>query len=243
MTAAGRGSTGDGAPETAGVPDAIVELNTELGPARMVVAAAAQPRSLLMLGHGAGGGVDSDDLTALARALPLAGITVARFEQPWRTAGKRVAPAPARLDVGWAAAMQWAERSPWSGLPLFLGGRSAGARVACRSAAESAGDRISGVLCLAFPVHPPGKPEKTRLPELLSAGRPTLVLQGSKDTFGSAEQLRQEVGQQGSITVTTVPDVGHDFRPPKSSPVTAADIADLVTGQTKGFVAGLLRAG
>lgn len=217
----------------------VIELDTELGPSRMHLAEAENPRALLLLGHGAGGGVESADLTALAETLPAQGISVARFEQPWRTAGKKVAPAPARLDVGFTAAMQWAEEylDAHPGAELFLGGRSAGARVSCRAAAGD--DRVRGVVCLAFPLHPPGRPEKSRLDELTGAGRPTMVLQGSKDTFGTADDLTGQVRRHRAVSVVTVPDCGHDFRPPKRSGTTAEDVAELVTSTTAGFIASL----
>lgn len=215
--------------------ESVIDLATDLGPARMHLAAATEPPALLMLGHGAGGGVDSADLIALAETLPDRGISVARFEQPWRTAGKKVAPAPARLDVGWAAAMAWAGEylDDHAGAALFLGGRSAGARVACRAAADA---RVRGLVCLAFPLHPPGKPEKSRLDELTGADRPTLVLQGSKDTFGTADDLTGQVAGRHQIEVVTVPDCGHDFRPPKRSDTTAEDVAALVTARTGEFI-------
>lgn len=223
----------------------VIDLTTELGTARMHLAEADHPVALLMLGHGAGGGVESADLTALAESLPAKGISVARFEQPWRTAGKKVAPAPPRLDLGWKAAMDWAgdHLIEHPGASLFLGGRSAGARVSCRAAAgqdAADGHRVRGVVCLAFPLHPPGKPESSRLHELLGAPCPTLVLQGSKDTFGTAEDLAGQVAGHDRIDVVTVPDCGHDFRPPKRADTTAEDVAALVTTRTATFLTGLV---
>lgn len=130
-----------------------------------------------MLGHGAGGGVQSADLQGATRAANNAGLSVALVEQPYRVAGRR-SPAPARqLDEAWIAVVA----QLFEGLPLVAGGRSAGARVACRTAAET---RAAAVLCLAFPVHPPGRPEKTRLSELDAVTVPTLVVQGERDPFG-----------------------------------------------------------
>jgi predicted alpha/beta-hydrolase family hydrolase len=130
-----------------------------------------------MLGHGAGGGVEAPDLVGATDAANAAGVSVALIEQPYRVAGRR-SPAPAaQLDEAWLAVV----RGLSPGLPLIVGGRSAGARVACRTAAEV--DAVA-VLCLAFPLHPPGKPEKTRLPELEGVTVPTLVVQGERDPFG-----------------------------------------------------------
>jgi predicted alpha/beta-hydrolase family hydrolase len=131
-----------------------------------------------VLGHGAGGGVESPDLVGAAEAAHEAGLSVALVEQPYRVAGRR-SPAPAnQLDAAWVAVI---EQLDFGGVPLLTGGRSAGARVACRTAADVG---AVAVLCLAFPVHPPGKPEKSRLDELDAVRVPTLVVQGESDPFG-----------------------------------------------------------
>jgi predicted alpha/beta-hydrolase family hydrolase len=131
-----------------------------------------------VLGHGAGGGVESPDLVGAAEAAHEAGLSVALVEQPYRVAGRR-SPAPAnQLDAAWVAVI---EQLDFGGVPLLTGGRSAGARVACRTAADVG---AVAVLCLAFPVHPPGKPEKSRLEELDAVQVPTLVVQGESDPFG-----------------------------------------------------------
>lgn len=136
---------------------------------------AEQPRATLVLGHGAGGSrATAPDLQALADALPGYGISVILHEQPWKVAGKRVAPAPATLDAAWVA-----DVTELPG-PLVVGGRSAGARVACRTAAQVG---ALAVVALAFPLHPPGRPEKTRVAEL-DVGVPLRVVQGTSDAFG-----------------------------------------------------------
>ncbi|WP_025158728.1 alpha/beta hydrolase family protein [Leifsonia aquatica] len=205
---------------------------TSLGPGRLVVAESPAPRALLWLGHGAGGGIDAIDLAALARALPAVGITVARYEQPWRVAGKRVASRPQALDIAWR------ETAPVvtglaAGLPLFTGGRSAGARVACRTAAEVG---AAGVVCLAFPLHPPGRPETSRLAELLTPEAPVLVLQGDRDTFGSAQTLSDEITAHDRIRVVPVPGADHGMKTLKSSPLDAHDVAALVVSTVTGFI-------
>jgi predicted alpha/beta-hydrolase family hydrolase len=131
---------------------------------------------LLVLGHGAGGGVETVDLVAARDAALALGWRVARVEQPWRVRGRKVAEAPPRLDAAWLAVLATLE-----GSPLVVGGRSAGARVACRTAAQVGAD---AVLCLAFPLHPPGRPERSRLPELEGVAVPVLVVQGDRDAFG-----------------------------------------------------------
>jgi uncharacterized protein len=139
------------------------------------------PVAAIVLGHGAGGGIGSPDLVGAARAAHSAGLSVALVEQPYRVAGRR-SPAPAtQLDVAWVAIVEQLRTGPLESLPIFTGGRSSGARVACRTAAETGS---VGVLCLAFPLHPPGHPEKSRLSELDAVTVPTLVVQGQSDPFG-----------------------------------------------------------
>ena len=162
------------------------DVPTPLGPARVHRDDPAGPAAgTLVLGHGAGGGVDSADLTAVAAGGAAAGWRVLRVEQPWRVAGKRIAPAPARLDEGWTTVLH-AVGPDWLTGPLVLGGRSAGARVACRTAAPR---DAAGVLCLAFPRHPPGRPEKSRAAELLLVDVPLLVVQGETDAFGGPADI------------------------------------------------------
>ncbi|WP_229119219.1 alpha/beta hydrolase family protein [Enemella evansiae] len=213
----------------------IVDLETPLGPSRMYAAAptAGDPRAVLLLGHGAGGGVDAPDLVALT-ALGEQGIAVLRFEQPWRTAGRRIAPAPARLDEGWAPAVAYAEQTH-PGLPLFVGGRSAGARVAVRWAAAHP---VAGVVALSFPLHPPGKPEKSRAPELLGATAPVLVLQGERDPFGTPAEVAAVVDEAGAdqIRVVVVPNCAHELKPPARAASTPEQIAAVLTSDVTDFV-------
>jgi len=143
-------------------------------------------RALLLLGHGAGGTVEAPDLLAARDAALSIGVSVARVTQPYRVAGRRGMPPHPTLEQPWldvAAAL--ATRFPE--LPQVFGGRSAGARVACRTAAE--GDAIA-VICLAYPAHPPGKPEKSRLDELNAVHVPVLVIQGDRDAFGMPPRRR-----------------------------------------------------
>jgi len=159
----------------------MLELATPHGLARAHVSAVDSPVAALVLGHGAGGGVESADLVGASRAASSAGLTVALVEQPYRVAGRR-SPAPAnQLDAAWTSVVLQLREGPLEGLPLLTGGRSSGARVACRTAAEIGS---IAVLCLAFPLHPPGRPEKSRLQELDAVTVPTLVVQGENDPFG-----------------------------------------------------------
>jgi len=138
----------------------------------------------LVLGHGAGGGVSSPDLVAAQDAALAAGVSVVLLEQPYRVAGRR-SPAPAnQLDTAWTSVLAQLREDALADLPVICGGRSSGARVACRTAADTG---AAAVLCLAFPLHPPGRgddPSKSRLPELDAVAVPTLLVQGERDPFG-----------------------------------------------------------
>jgi uncharacterized protein len=159
----------------------VLEIDTPHGPAKAHLHVAAEPIAGLILGHGAAGGVTAPDLVAVTDAARSAGLSVALVEQPYVVAGRR-SPAPARrLDEAWTAVVEELRGGELGSLPLVVGGRSAGARVACRTAAVTG---AAAVLCLAFPLHPPGRPEKTRQSELDAVQVPTLVVQGGQDPFG-----------------------------------------------------------
>jgi predicted alpha/beta-hydrolase family hydrolase len=190
-------------------------VGTPHGEARIVAYRARRPTATLALGHGAGGGIEAADLVALAARLPRQGINVFLIEQPWRRAGKKVAPAPKALDEGWIATIgQLRIRTP-----LVVGGRSAGARVACRTAA---GLGASGVLALAFPLHPPGKPEKSRVAELQGTRLPTLVVQGEKDPFGTPEEFPP------LTEMAVIPEADHSFKVPKRAELSQQESLDLL---------------
>ncbi|WP_425473700.1 alpha/beta family hydrolase [Streptomyces tailanensis] len=204
------------------------EIDTEAGTARITWCAAEKNDFVLAVGHGAGGGIEARDLQALAAVLPAHGVTVALVEQPWRVAGKKLAPAPKTLDVGW--------RGLWPalakpGLPVIAGGRSAGARVACRTATELG---AAAVLALSFPLHPPGKPEKSRADELLGAGVPTLVVQGGNDPFGRPEEF-----PQGSYDLVEVPYGDHGFAVPKRAPLGQEEALKVITDGVVEWIASL----
>ena len=159
-----------------------MEIETPHGPARAHLHPADKPRAALVLGHGAGGGVSSRDLVTATNAALSEQISVALVEQPYRVAGRR-SPAPAhQLDTAWTAVVEHLREGDLRGLRLLVGGRSSGARVACRTAEQTG---AAGVLCLAFPLVPPGRAEaQSRLPELDAVTVPTLVVQGEGDPFG-----------------------------------------------------------
>jgi predicted alpha/beta-hydrolase family hydrolase len=217
------------------VTTAITPVDTPRGPGRLLVDAAAQQHSILVMGHGAGGGPNAADLELLAQRLPNRGTTVVRFEQPWRTAGRRVAVPPAQLDEAWLAGIAQLEHQPWATARLFVGGRSAGARVACRTA-----DQIgaAGVVCLAFPLHLPGRPDRSRLAELLAPTVDRLVLQGTRDAFGSAAEIRLALDGAPGITVIDLPGADHGYRLPKTAGFTPADLRTTLVESVADFVAG-----
>ncbi|MFD8466061.1 alpha/beta family hydrolase [Streptomyces cyaneofuscatus] len=204
-------------------------VTTDAGEARITWSpATTAPRLVLAVSHGAGGGIEARDLKALAAALPAHGVTVALVEQPWRVAGKKVAPAPKTLDSGWRGLWP-ALAAP--GLPVVAGGRSAGARVACRTATELG---AAAVLALSFPLHPPGKPEKSRADELLGTGVPTLVVQGGNDPFGRPEEF-----PSGGYELAQVPYGDHGFAVPKRSGLTEAQAMEVLTGAVTGWLTSL----
>jgi predicted alpha/beta-hydrolase family hydrolase len=198
-------------------------IPTPRGDARLVVRRAKRPIATLVLTHGAGGGVDAPDLVRLARTLPQQDISVTLVEMPWRVAGKRLAPAPPVIDECYLAILDTMRTRS----PLVLGGRSAGARSACRIA-RSVGAR--GVLALSFPLHPPGKPERSRLDELQRARVRTLVIQGERDPFGTPEQFPDDVD------LAVVPSADHSMKVPKSGPLSQDDALAVVLQATLEWV-------
>jgi len=180
-----------------------VDIATPHGPARAhVTEPAAAVRGTLVLGHGAGGGIQSADLVAVTEEASGAGWRVIGVEQPWRVAGRRIAVAPPKLDEGWTAVLDHLRGDDLLSGPLVLGGRSAGARVACRTA-DARG--AAGVLALAFPLHPPGKPEKTRAPELTAVTVPICVVQGETDAFGSPADVAAVLTGRANASLYAVP--------------------------------------
>ncbi|MGZ4591023.1 MAG: alpha/beta hydrolase family protein [Actinomycetes bacterium] len=219
-------------------------IETPVGEARAVIAPAeavpGRARSVagrrdpltLVLGHGAGGGIEARDLVALAEALPPQGVTVVRVEQPWRVAGRKVATPPATLDVGWRAVLDALSLEG----AVVVGGRSAGARVACRTALSVG---AVGCLALAFPLHPPGRPEKSRLDELTGAGVPALVVQGDRDAFGGPDQFPTP---DPRYDVRCVPFADHSLRVPASAPLTQREALSIVVDSVSRWLRGLQRS-
>src|SRR3954451_14300419 len=174
-----------------------LDVDTRHGAARVQMHPSEDPVGAVLLGHGAGGGVGAPDLVAATDAALAQGFTVALVEQPYRVAGKRSSPRAPVLDEAWAEVVEHLRAGALSGLPLVTGGRSAGARVACRTA-EATG--AAAVLCLAFPLQPPARagkePSPSRQPELDAVEVPMLIVQGERDRFGMPEPgPRREVVQ------------------------------------------------
>jgi len=207
-------------------------LATAYGEARLVLHPAAAPTTTLLLSHGAGGGIEALDLQALATALPQHGVTVALLEQPWRRAGRRIATAPATLDVALTAAAEALDDAPGHRGQLVVGGRSAGARSAARCAVALG---ATGCLALSFPLHPPGRPERSRLPELAGAGVPTLVVQGERDAMGRPEEFPTDA--LAHVDLAVVPAADHGLRTARSSGVTSDDVAAVVVEATLAWLA------
>ncbi|WFF01280.1 alpha/beta family hydrolase [Micromonospora sp. WMMD964] len=195
------------------------QTDTPRGPAGITTDLPTRPATaLLVLGHGAGGSVDAPDLLAVRDASVAAGLVVVRVTQPYRVAGRR-APAPAsHLDEAWTAVLAVLRERHADLSTVLVGGRSSGARVACRTA-RAVG--AAGVVALAFPLHPPGRPERSRAAEL-GTGLPTLVVNGDRDPFGTPEPTP-------GVQVVSRPGETHDLR---RDPVgTAAAVRDWLRAQ------------
>lgn len=200
----------------------VHDVDTPHGPGRMHTRRARSPIATLLLSHGAGGGVESRDLWALADALPAQGVSVVTFEQPWRVAGRKIATAPATLDTALrCAADQMRVRTP-----LVVGGRSAGARSAARTARELG---ASGCLCLSFPLHAPGRTDPTRLPELAGVRLPTLVVQGERDAMGRPDEFP---GDLPGLDLAVVPGADHGLAVPARGPISQAEALGIVVEST-----------
>lgn len=200
---------------------------TPQGEARLVVHRAKRPLASMVLTHGAGGGIDAIDLQQLATGLPRHDISVALLEMPWRVAGKKLAPRPAVIDECYSAVLETVLAVRRTVVPVVVGGRSAGARSACRVAA---GHGASGVLALSFPLHPPGRPERSRLSELEGAGLPTLVVQGERDPFGTPAEF------PSGVDLAVVPAGDHSLKVPKRAPLTQEEAGAIVLEATLEWV-------
>lgn len=217
-------------------PSRLLEISTPTGTARvhMFDVPRGVPRTTLVLGHGAGGGVEAWDLQLLASELPPIGIDVALVEQPWHVAGQKVAGSKAKLDSAFREVVSELRRSGEGLRRLVIGGRSSGGRVACRVAADVG---AAEVLNLAFPMHRPGRSYPNRAAEVATASQfcPVTILQGERDSFGSPVEVSQAVAaEQGSALVVSVPWADHSFKLPKKAPLTRIE-AGIVLVETARF--------
>ncbi len=216
----------------------LLRVETPDGPGELVLAESTAPVAGLLLGHGAGGSEAAWDLALLARELPASGVSVARYRQPWLVAGRKVAGPPPSLDRAWLPAVE-VLRTRWGDLPLFVGGRSAGARCACRCFDATQ----AGLVLLSFPLHPPGKPAKSRVAELAGAAGPALVVQGEADPFGGPAELARALAGAGysGERIVGVPGATHSLAPARSLPAPkVAERERLVVESVRTFIADVL---
>ena len=200
----------------------VVDVLTRHGTARWYVdEPAGRAVGDFAMGHGAGGGVSSPDVVMLAATMVAAGFRVGRLEQPWRVSGRRIAAQPAQLDEAWCDAMP---RFVSGSMPLLVGGRSAGARVACRTAVELG---ATGVVALAFPLHPPGKPDRSRMIEIPSS-IPVLAIQGDRDVFGTADEVVEAAAGLPRLTVLAVTGADHSLRVRWRGPITQGEADEIL---------------
>lgn len=178
-----------------------MRIDTEAGPADAELdVPRRKPTFLLVLTHGAGGDPDTADLLAVRDLARELGGAVARVRQPYRVAGRRAPGAAPKQDAAWLEVIA-ALRTRYPRLPLIQGGRSNGARVACRTAVAA---DAAGVIALAFPLHPPGKPANTRVAELRAAPD-VVVVNGARDPFGIPDAA-------DATAVHVIPNQAHAFR-------------------------------
>ena len=220
----------------AGTATGPVLVPTPGGDARLMLhQPAGAVRCLVVVGHGAGRGADTPDLLALADSLPPVGVAVVRADQPWVVGGRKVAGPPAQLDTAWLAMVPQAQALLPEGVPLVVAGRSAGARVACRTASALG---AVGVIALAFPLHPPGRPERSRIDELVGSGVRTLVVQGARDVFGGPLEVETALaaGVRTPVDVVPIAWADHSFRVAAKAPVTAAETLASVVAAVSGWL-------
>jgi predicted alpha/beta-hydrolase family hydrolase len=203
---------------------------------RLHISPATSPRAVLLLGHGASGKIEGADLLALVAALPGEGITVVRHEQAWKVTGGPMRARPDQLDPGWQFAVRRVAEQ-WPDVPLIVGGHSAGARCACRGSANPDLPRQAAVLALSFPLHPPGKPERSRVDELAGVPVPVTVVQGERDPFGGADELvaALPVGwfDEPQRRLVRMEGAGHDLVPLKRVMSRDAAMARIVAATTE----------
>jgi len=211
--------------------DEVIETESTVGMGRLHYTFAKGRRvATVVLGHGAGGGIEVVDLVALSLSLPACGYDVVRVEQPWRLSDRKVAPRPEVLDRAWLGLLAGEEFTNRRHEQLVLGGRSAGARVAARTASVL---KARAVVALSFPLHPPGKPERSRREEL-SESLPTLVVQGDRDPFGRPPEF---LPLAKTLEVAVVPGADHSFAVRRTAPITQVEVGELISDHVRSWLA------
>ena len=193
---------------------------------------AATPFAALVLAHGAGAGQAHPFMVAMARGLAERGLSVATFDFPYMTARRRVPDKAPVLEDAWREAVA-AAREVFPELPLFIGGKSMGGRIASHIAAQGGAGRLAGVIFLGYPLHPPGAPDRRRDAHLPLVAEPMLFVQGSRDTFGTGDEIRALVPTLQRATLHEVSEGDHSFKVPKRAGEPAAVMAgimDVVVG-------------
>jgi hypothetical protein len=191
----------------------------------------------VVLAHGAGGPMDSPFMTAVARGLAGRGLHVARFEFPYmrqrRETGRR--PGPDRAPALRAAWLEALATLPAGGAAPVVGGKSMGGRIASMIADEAG---VRGLVCLGYPFHPPGQPRRLRTAHLRELRTPTLVVQGTRDPFGSPPEVAG-YDLSPAIRVHWIEDGDHSFRPRARSGRSADEALADAVGAVADFVAAL----
>jgi len=199
---------------------------------------AQQAKAQLILAHGAGAGKQSDFMQFMAEALSRCHITVHRFNfaymQQALDTGKKRPPGAAKKLLGeyQDVIQQCASRA----LPLFIGGKSMGGRIASMLLEQS--PAVAGI-CLGYPYHPPGKPDNLRVEHLLSLSKPLLVVQGQRDTFGTQQQI-STYGLPQNINQHFLTDGDHSFKPRKASGLTLEQNMQQAVSACDGFISSVL---
>ncbi|MGB7981908.1 MAG: alpha/beta family hydrolase [Candidatus Nanopelagicales bacterium] len=222
-----------------------IETPSGLARAHLYPTPTGRPRAALVLGHGVGGGVDAPDLVAIAAALPADGIEVVLIEAPWRVAGNRIGGPRSTLDRAWIACLHDVRTRGIGVRRLVVGGRSAGARVACRTVGEV---EPAALLLLAFPLYPARRPSlsgppPSRLPELVVAAQmaPTMVVQGTRDALGSPGEIAAGLAaEQVGARVVPVVDADHSFKVPVRSQSSTEEALDLVVRVARATALGIV---
>jgi len=172
-----------------------------------------KPFAALVLAHGAGAGQLSSFMVEAARGFARRGVSTATFDFPYITAKRKVPDRAPVLEQAWREAIE-AARTQFRDLPLFIGGKSMGGRIATHVAAQKMGGAVKGVLLLGYPLHPPGRPEQRRDAHLPEVKEPMLFVQGERDTFGGTDEINALLPRLQDATVYEIPGGDHSFRVP-----------------------------